>query len=163
MERRLVVYVKRRRQDGLFVKHVDDDSLRVHDAEQATKLTRLRRRAISSLYEHLAFSGPATVRMVPDRHSGPPLPLPLHVPPGHIVQQIVDEYGILRHLVLSPQTPPASSASGPFQMVNMTVSVVFSRTLAPLVHVDAEKHTRKWEANGVIGFRVLSLETKSGT
>ena len=48
--------------------------------------------------------GPATVRMV-SQNAGPPVPLPLHVPPGHIVQQIVDEHGTLRHLILSPQNP----------------------------------------------------------
>ena len=47
------------------------------------------------------LSGPATVRMV--SNNGPPLPMPMHVPPGHMVQQIVDENGILTHVILSPQ------------------------------------------------------------
>lgn len=50
-------------------------------------------------------SGPATVRMV-SQSVCPPMPLPLHVPPGHLVQQICDDNGILKHLILSPQTPP---------------------------------------------------------
>ncbi|KFD51493.1 hypothetical protein M514_07706 [Trichuris suis] len=37
----------------------------------------------------------------------PPMPLSMNVPPGHIVQQIVDENGALRHVILSPQAPPA--------------------------------------------------------
>lgn len=49
----------------------------------------------------LPLSGPATVRMV--SNSGPPLPMPMQVPPGHMVQQIVDEHGILTHVILSPQ------------------------------------------------------------
>ncbi|CAH8666326.1 unnamed protein product [Heterobilharzia americana] len=40
-------------------------------------------------------------------NSGPPLPMPMQVPPGHLVQQIVDEEGILTHVILSPYpTPP---------------------------------------------------------
>ena len=53
--------------------------------------------------------GPATVRMV--SNSGPPVPMPMQVPPGHMVQQIVDENGILTHVILSPQ-PPGIPASG---------------------------------------------------
>ncbi|KHJ43592.1 fibronectin type III domain protein [Trichuris suis] len=49
--------------------------------------------------------GPATVRMVSEQN--PPMPLSMNVPPGHIVQQIVDENGALRHVILSPQAPPA--------------------------------------------------------
>ena len=47
--------------------------------------------------------GPATVRMV--SNNGPPLPMPMQVPLGHMVQQIVDENGILTHVILSPQPP----------------------------------------------------------
>ncbi|KAK3095390.1 hypothetical protein FSP39_014126 [Pinctada imbricata] len=49
------------------------------------------------------IQGPATVRMV--SNNGPPLPMPMQVPPGHMVQQIVDEHGILTHVILSPQIP----------------------------------------------------------
>lgn len=38
-------------------------------------------------------------------NNGPPLPMPMQVPPGHMVQQIVDEHGILTHVILSPQPP----------------------------------------------------------
>lgn len=65
------------------------------------------------------FSGPATVRMVST--GSPPVPLPVQVPPGHVLQQIVDERGTLRHVILSPapataagptgQPPPSSSAA----------------------------------------------------
>ncbi|KAL3319261.1 Fibronectin type III domain-containing protein 3B [Cichlidogyrus casuarinus] len=37
--------------------------------------------------------------------SGPPLPMQLQVPPGHLIQQIVDENGILTHLIISPYNP----------------------------------------------------------
>ncbi|EEC04639.1 factor for adipocyte differentiation, putative [Ixodes scapularis] len=33
----------------------------------------------------------------------PPMAVPVQVPPGHVVQQIVDENGTLRHIILSPQ------------------------------------------------------------
>jgi len=44
-------------------------------------------------------------------NSGPPVPMPMQVPPGHMVQQIVDENGILTHVILSPQ-PPGIPAPG---------------------------------------------------
>lgn len=53
--------------------------------------------------EYAGYAGPATVRMV--SNNGPPLPMPMQVPPGHMVQQIVDEHGILTHVILSPQPP----------------------------------------------------------
>ncbi|XP_060065817.1 fibronectin type-III domain-containing protein 3A-like [Ylistrum balloti] len=52
-------------------------------------------------FQHI--QGPATVRMV--SNTGPPLPMPMQVPQGHMVQQIVDEHGILTHVILSPQPP----------------------------------------------------------
>nr|CDS19493.1 Fibronectin type III domain containing protein [Echinococcus granulosus] len=50
--------------------------------------------------------GPATVRLV--LNNGPPLPMPMQVPPGHLVQQIVDEDGVLTHVILSPIVPYSS-------------------------------------------------------
>ncbi|XP_068242077.1 fibronectin type-III domain-containing protein 3A-like isoform X2 [Palaemon carinicauda] len=49
--------------------------------------------------------GPASVRMV-SSNSSPPIPLPVQVPTGHVVQQIVDETGTLRHVILSAQPVP---------------------------------------------------------
>ena len=51
----------------------------------------------------LTISGPATVRMI--SKNGPTFPLPLHLPPGHIVQQVLDENGVLTHVIL-PQPGP---------------------------------------------------------
>lgn len=39
-------------------------------------------------------------------NASPPIPLPVQVPPGHVVQQIVDETGTLRHVILSAQPVP---------------------------------------------------------
>ncbi|CAH8647077.1 unnamed protein product [Heterobilharzia americana] len=64
--------------------------------------------------------GPATVRMV--SNSGPPLPMPMQVPPGHLVQQIVDEEGILTHVILSPYPTP------PLPMVATGVPMSISQT-----------------------------------
>lgn len=50
------------------------------------------------------IQGPATVRMVSKK--GPPMLMPMQVPPGHLVQQIVDENGVLTHVILSPYPPP---------------------------------------------------------
>lgn len=44
-------------------------------------------------------------------NNGPPMPMPMHVPPGHMVQQIVDENGILTHVILSAQPPPPNSGT----------------------------------------------------
>ncbi|XP_064639547.1 fibronectin type-III domain-containing protein 3A-like isoform X2 [Lineus longissimus] len=58
------------------------------------------------------IQGPATVRMV--SNNGPPMPMPMQVPPGHMVQQIVDENGILTHVILSQQPPgPGMGPSQP--------------------------------------------------
>lgn len=44
--------------------------------------------------------GPVTVPMASPSGS-PPIPMPFQVPPGHVMQQIVDENGTLRHVILS--------------------------------------------------------------
>ena len=64
-------------------------------------------------------TGPATVRMVSS--NGPPLPMPMQVPPGHMVQQIIDENGILTNVILSSQ-PPGIMA--PPLMVGYYVSIL---------------------------------------
>ncbi|XP_074657829.1 fibronectin type-III domain-containing protein 3A-like isoform X1 [Tubulanus polymorphus] len=71
------------------------------------------------------IQGPATVRMV--SNSGPPLPMPMQVPPGHMVQQIVDENGILTHVILSPQPPsiPAPMTVGYYGGPNGTPQQVY--------------------------------------
>ena len=51
------------------------------------------------------IQGPATVRMVSTSHE-PPVPLPVQVPPGHFVHQLVDEHGILQHVILSQHPTP---------------------------------------------------------
>jgi len=62
------------------------------------------------------IQGPATVRMVSTSHD-PPVPLPVQVPPGHFVHQIVDENGVLQHVILSqhptiyPNLPPQPNGS----------------------------------------------------
>ena len=48
-------------------------------------------------------------------NNGPPLPMPMQVPPGHMVQQIVDENGVLTHVILSPQPPGGAGGSGGMQ------------------------------------------------
>ena len=54
--------------------------------------------------------GPATVRMI---SHGPPYPMPMQVPPGHMVQQIVDENGVLTHVILSQGMPPPHGMAPP--------------------------------------------------
>uniref|UniRef100_A0A0K0DZD0 Fibronectin type-III domain-containing protein n=1 Tax=Strongyloides stercoralis TaxID=6248 RepID=A0A0K0DZD0_STRER len=49
------------------------------------------------------LTGPISMRWVA-RPGVIPTALPLIVPPGHIVQQLIDERGILRHMILSPDS-----------------------------------------------------------
>lgn len=59
------------------------------------QFTNLRSFSSSSLL------GPVTVPMV-SQSGSPPIPMPhVQVPPGHVMQQIVDENGTLRHVILS--------------------------------------------------------------
>jgi hypothetical protein len=60
-------------------------------------------------------------------NSGPPVPMPMQVPPGHMVQQIVDENGILTHVILSPQPPGIPAA--PTMMVSHMKFVFVQRML----------------------------------
>lgn len=48
----------------------------------------------------VSSAGPVTVPMV-SQSGSPPIPMPVQVPPGHLMQQIVDENGTLRHVILS--------------------------------------------------------------
>jgi hypothetical protein len=59
-----------------------------------------------------------TVPMVPTagRPSQPPIPLPVQVPVGHVVHQIMDESGQLRHVIVSPQRAPDGQVSVPFAL-----------------------------------------------
>lgn len=59
--------------------------------------------SVIKLILFLLFSnkiGPVTVPMV-SQSGSPPIPMPVQVPPGHVMQQIVDENGTLRHVILS--------------------------------------------------------------
>ncbi|XP_043227353.1 fibronectin type-III domain-containing protein 3a-like isoform X2 [Amphibalanus amphitrite] len=62
--------------------------------------------------------GPATVQMV-STNSSPPMAYPVQVPPGHMMQQVVDGTGTLRHVILSPEPralatmPPYSTSQPP--------------------------------------------------
>lgn len=48
----------------------------------------------------------------------PPIAMPVQVPPGHVMQQIVDESGTLRHVILSTaqhQQMPTQTAQSHIQ------------------------------------------------
>ena len=63
--------------------------------------------------------------------NGPPLPMPMQVPPGHMVQQIIDENGILTNVILSSQ-PPGIMA--PPLMVGYYVSTPLYLTVSARVN-----------------------------
>ena len=56
------------------------------------------------MFDFSSILGPATVRMISE--SGPAFPLPLHLPPGHMVQQVLDENGVVTHVIMSQTGPP---------------------------------------------------------
>lgn len=64
------------------------------------------------MHFHQSEYGPVTVPMV-STNSSPPIAMPVQVPPGHVVQQIVDENGTLRHVILSPSHHPPGLLSLP--------------------------------------------------
>lgn len=87
------------------------------------------------------IQGPATVRMVSTNHE-PPVPLPVQVPPGHFVHQVVDENGVLHHVILSQhpayapvQTPTNGSTVTPTGWTSQTTYV--DPTAAPPPNINA--------------------------
>ena len=60
------------------------------------------------------FPGPATIRMV-STNSNPPMPMPLTVPAGHMVQQILGQDGTLQDVILAldPMAPPPPPGAAP--------------------------------------------------
>uniref|UniRef100_A0A915M0Y1 Fibronectin type-III domain-containing protein n=1 Tax=Meloidogyne javanica TaxID=6303 RepID=A0A915M0Y1_MELJA len=56
--------------------------------------------------------GPATIRMV--SNSMPPTAIPMNVPHGHVVQQLLDSQGNLAHIIMSQEMPPPQ-VMGPAQ------------------------------------------------
>ena len=62
----------------------------------------------------LFLPGPATIRMV-STNSNPPMPMPLTVPAGHMVQQILGQDGTLQDVILAldPMAPPGSGPQPP--------------------------------------------------
>lgn len=63
--------------------------------------------AVGNEIQHIY--GPATIRMV--SQSAPPSAIPMNVPQGHVVQQLLDRQGYLSHIIMSPQEmPPQSNA-----------------------------------------------------
>lgn len=60
-------------------------------------------KCFTNMFSSLSSPGPVTVPMV-SQSGSPPIPMPgIQVPPGHVMQQIVDENGTLRHVILSTQ------------------------------------------------------------
>ncbi|KAI1716858.1 fibronectin type III domain-containing protein [Ditylenchus destructor] len=110
--------------------------------------------AVGSEIQHIP--GPATIRMV-SQSSSPPSAIPMTVPQGHVVQQLLDRQGHLSHIIMSQETPPPqqhpnnmSSASPALastsSRVSQTGSVPPSKTPATLrsgattPHKNASQH-----------------------
>uniref|UniRef100_A0AAG5CX22 Fibronectin type-III domain-containing protein n=1 Tax=Anopheles atroparvus TaxID=41427 RepID=A0AAG5CX22_ANOAO len=71
--------------------------------------------------------GPVTLPMV-SQNGTPPMAMPMQVPHGHMMQQIVDENGTLRHVILSTQ--PQQLAQGGVQH-HLHPSAFINGTTAP--------------------------------
>ena len=68
--------------------------------------------------------GPATVRMISNDGSQP-VPIQLTTPsPGQLVQQIVDENGVLTHLILSSQQQQQQQQQAAYSNINMINSPI---------------------------------------
>lgn len=79
--------------------------------------------------------GPVTVPMV-SQSGSPPMPMPVQVPPGHVMQQIVDESGTLRHVILSTQHQQIHSQGGVQPHIHSHyVSIYLSLTTATNVQL----------------------------
>ncbi|KAL7077852.1 hypothetical protein ACQ4LE_003163 [Meloidogyne hapla] len=61
--------------------------------------------AVGNEIQHI--HGPATIRMV--SQSMPPTAIPMNVPHGHVVQQLLDSQGNLAHIIMSQEMPPQAS------------------------------------------------------
>ena len=118
----------------------------------------------------------------------PPVPLPVQVPPGHVLQQIVDERGTLRHVILSPApaaAPAASHGAGtvpanghigvlplatpphppppPTHYVSIDLQFLYRRPSFSYIYIYISTHTHtcvcvSWRQNG--NFYLLKLEYK---
>ncbi|XP_052239608.1 fibronectin type-III domain-containing protein 3A-like isoform X2 [Dreissena polymorpha] len=80
--------------------HTHDPTPYNHDTDHSQTQTHPQ---VGVFVGTMGPNGPAVVRML--SNNGPPFPMRMQVPPGHVVQQIVDENGILTHVFLSPQHP----------------------------------------------------------
>lgn len=63
------------------------------------------------VHDHLPcmFHGPATLRLLSNNNNNSliPIPMSVQVPPGHVVQQVIDENGTLLHVIMPPQASVA--------------------------------------------------------
>ena len=62
-------------------------------------------------------------------NSTPPAPHPMHVPQGHMVQQVLDENGTLQHVILA--LDPMAMPPVPQQPQQMTVSTTVGGATTP--------------------------------
>lgn len=77
-------------------------------------------------------------------NNGPPLPMPMQVAPGHMVQQIVDEHGILTHVILSPQ-PTSMPVGGPSMTVGYYVCIqIFFPSSVAQAYIHGNLHAAWW-------------------
>jgi hypothetical protein len=61
--------------------------------------------------------------------NGPAFPLPLHLPPGHMVQQVLDENGVLTHVIMSQPAPPPPPPPPPHHHV-VRCKKIYQNTLS---------------------------------
>jgi hypothetical protein len=87
---------------------------------------------MTSLFSSFYSLGPATVRMISE--NGPAFPLPLHLPPGHVVQQVLDENGVLTHVIMSQPAPPPPPPPPHHHVVRYKKLYKYIILLCPLIN-----------------------------
>lgn len=97
----------------------------------------------------LLFSGPMTVPLV-STNSNPPIPLPMQVPQGHVVQQIVDENGTLRHIIVSHQPHLIPIPFVSFPPFLFTIILHYNLNYRKLVVVIITLNGQKFNGTGFI-------------
>ncbi|XP_065344279.1 fibronectin type-III domain-containing protein 3A-like isoform X1 [Cloeon dipterum] len=94
--------------------------------------------------------GPMTVPMVPTagRASQPPIPMPVQVPVGHVIHQIMDESGQLRQVILSPQRTHEQRQPAPNEYYHtyytmVPPSVTIPQTAPPVLRSDDRSRVQR--------------------
>lgn len=105
--------------------------------------------------------GPATVKIV-NNDTTQPVPLQLTAPPapGQLVQQIVDENGMLVHLIIKSSSSSASSASSSPSSVATTPLLDPTKSILPTATAQIKPPNHLYLPKVRLGLKFYSLHTR---